>query len=136
MIPFPKPRGFWDYTLFALVMTGVLLLVFWSEATRGISWADAALATASMALLVFMIIVGRRAEKAKWIAQPTWTALALASLGMSMWMFGTIYADAYLLHRSDITRHRIQDDLVFAIVMAAGTLWTLRRRLRARRPVL
>ena len=28
MIPLPKPRGFWDYALFALAMTGALVLLF------------------------------------------------------------------------------------------------------------
>jgi hypothetical protein len=43
MISLPKPRGFWDYALSALVMTGVLVLLFWLEASDGISWTDAAL---------------------------------------------------------------------------------------------
>jgi hypothetical protein len=31
MIPLPKPRGFWDYALLALFMTGLLMLLFWGK---------------------------------------------------------------------------------------------------------
>ena len=136
MILFPKPRGFWDYALFALLMTGVLLLLFWSDASSGLGWADAELATAAAAIGVFAIILGRRGEKAKWIASQTWPALAIVVVGVFVWMFGAIYADAYLLHRSDITSKRIQHDAVLAIVLTGATLWSLRRRLRANSQML
>lgn len=54
MIPLPKPRGFWDYTLFALLIAGVLLLLFWMEASGGVGWADGALALGSAVLLGFV----------------------------------------------------------------------------------
>src|SRR4029077_4978059 len=30
-----KPRGFWDYALLALAMTGVLMFLFWLDASDG-----------------------------------------------------------------------------------------------------
>ena len=136
MIPLPKPRGFWDYALFALVMTGALMVLFWLEASDRVGWADAALAFAAAVLFVFAVILARREEKAKWIAQPTWHVYVLAPLGSFVLMFGAIYADTYLFHRSDITPNRLRHDIVLAILLTAGTLWSSRRRLRARRPLL
>ena len=128
MIPLPKPRGFWDYALFALVMTGVLVPLFWLEASDGVGWADGALALAAAALCVLGIILTRRGEKATWIVRPTWYAYLLASLGAFVLIFGAIYADSYLLHRADITSKRLRHDAIFAIVLTAGTLWSSRRR--------
>jgi drug/metabolite transporter (DMT)-like permease len=91
MIPFPKPRGFWDYALFALVMTGALLFMFWLEASDGVGWADAALAFTAAVLCVMAIILVRRREKATWMAQPTWYGYLLAVLGALGLTFGTIY---------------------------------------------
>lgn len=34
------PRGFWDYALFALIMTGAILFLFWLEASDGVGRAD------------------------------------------------------------------------------------------------
>jgi hypothetical protein len=136
MIPLPKPRGFWDYALFALVMTGVLVLLFWLEARNGVGWADAMLAFAAAVLLVFGIILVRRGEKAKWIAQPTWHVYSLAALGTLVHMFGAICADAYLLHRADLTPNRLRRNVVIAIVSTAGIMSSsLRRFFRARRQV-
>lgn len=128
MIPFPKPRGFWDYALFALAMSGALIFLFWLEASDRIGWSDAALAFSAAALFVFGTIVARRAEKAKWIAQPTLYAYLLALLGAIVLMFGAVYADAYLLHRKDITSSRVRHDIVVAVVLTAGMLWSFRRR--------
>jgi len=36
MIPLPKPRGFWDYTLSALVIMGILVFLFRLEASDGV----------------------------------------------------------------------------------------------------
>jgi threonine/homoserine efflux transporter RhtA len=135
MIPLPKPRGFWDYALFALAMTGALMFLFWLEASDRISWTDAALAFAAAVLFVFGVILARRAEKATWIAQPTRYAYLLAVLGSCGLMFGAIYADAYLLHRRDITPSRLRHDMVLAVVVTAGMLWSFRRRLPAGRQV-
>jgi len=128
MIPLPKPRGFWDYAFFALVMTGLLMFLFWLEASDAVGWADIALAFATAALWVFAIVLARRAEKATWIAQPTRSAYLLAVLGAFGMMFGAIYADAYLLHRSDITSSRFRHDAVFGVLLTAVTLWSSRRR--------
>jgi hypothetical protein len=136
MIPLPKPRGFWDYALFALTMTGVLVFLFWLETSDGLGWADAALACAAAVLFVFATILARRGEKARWIAQPTWHSYLLAALGTSGLMFGAIYADAYLIHLRDITSNRLWHDMVFVIVVTTGTLWSSRRRLPARRQSL
>jgi hypothetical protein len=136
MTPFPKARGFWDYSLFALVMTGFLSFLFWLEASDGVGWADAALAFASAVFLVFAIMLARRGEKAAWIKQPTWHPYPLAALGALALMFGAIYADAYVLHREHLTPNRLRRDVVIAIVSTAGILSSsLRRFFRARRQV-
>ena len=135
MIPLPKPRGFWDYALFALAMAGALMFLFWLEANDRIGWADAALAFSAAVLGVFAIILARRAEKATWIAQPTRYTYLLAVLGACGFMFGAICADAYLLHRRDITSSRLRHDVVPAVVLTAGMLWSFRRRLPAGRQV-
>ncbi|SRR5713226_358615 len=128
MIPLPKPRGFWDYALFALVMTGLLMLLFWLEASDAVGWADTGLAFATAVLCIFAIVLARRAEKATWIAQVTRSAYKLAVLGAFGMMFGAIYADAYLLHRRDITFSRFRHDAVFGILFTAVTLWSSQRR--------
>jgi hypothetical protein len=129
MSPFPKPRGFWDYALFALFMTGLLLVLFWIDATDGVGWADALLAVAAAVLFVLEVILVRRGEKAKWIAQPTWRVHLLAALESLVLVFGAVYADAYLLHRKDITPDRLRHAMVPVIVAVTMALWTsLRRR--------
>lgn len=133
MIPFPKPRGFWDYALFASIMTPVLWLLFWLEASDRVGWPDAGLACGTAVLFVFATILARRGEKATWIAHPTWQAYVLVSIGTLALMFGAIYADAYLLHRRDITPNRIWHDITFALILTAGFLWSFRRRFRANR---
>ena len=128
MIPLPKPRGFWDYTLFALVLTGLLMFSFWLEASDAVGWADSALAFAIAVLCAFGIVLVRRAEKAKWMAQPTRSAYLLMVLGAFGMMFGAIYADAYLLHRRDITSSRFGHDALFGVLWIAVTLWSSRGR--------
>jgi len=128
MIPLPKPRGFWDYTLFALVMTGAFLFLFWLEASDGVRGSDATLAFAAAVLCVLTIVLSRRREKAKWIAQPTRYAYLLASLGAFGLMFGATYADAYLLHRGDINFNRLRHDMLLALVVASVVVWFLPRR--------
>lgn len=136
MIPLPKPRGFWDYALFALVMTGALMSLFWSEASDGVGWADAALAFAGAVLFVFATVLARRVEKATWIARPTWHVYVLGTLGAFVLIFGVVYADTYILHRRDITSNRLWHDMELAIVLTAVTAWLSRRRYLARRPLL
>src|SRR5258707_2244877 len=125
MSPFPKPRGFWDYAFFALFMTGVLLALFWIPATDGFGWADALLAVAAAVLFVLGVILARRGEKAKWIAQPTWRVRLLSTLGTLVLVFAAMYADACLLHRRDITSDRLRHDMVPVIVAVAAALWSL-----------
>ena len=133
MIPLPKPRGFWDYALSALAMTGGLLFMFWSSASDGLRWADATLAFAAAVLGVLSIVFSRRGEKAKWITQPTWSAYVLIVLGVVGYTFGAVYADAYLLHRRDITSSRLRHDIAPAVIFTVVMLWSLRRRLPASR---
>jgi drug/metabolite transporter (DMT)-like permease len=90
MIHLPKPRGFWDYALFALIMAGILFL-FWVEASDGIGWADAALALSAAALFVFGTILARRGEKATWVAWPTWHAHLLATAGAFALQIGMLF---------------------------------------------
>jgi len=122
MIPPPKPRGFWDYALFALIMTCILMFLFWLEASDAIGWADTAIAFATAVLWVFTVVLARRAKKGTWIPH------LLAVLGVIGMMFGAIYADAYLVHRRDITSSRFRDDAVFGVLLTAITLWSSRRR--------
>ena len=136
MIPLPKPRGFWDYALFALAMTGVLMFLFWLDASDGIGWADAAVALAAAALLVFAIILARRGEKATWMARPRWYAFSLAALGTFVLIFGTTYADSYLLHRTSVSSKQLRDDTGLAIVFTAVTLWSSRKRRSASHQLL
>jgi uncharacterized membrane protein len=136
MIPLPKPRGFWDYTLFSSIMTLALWLLFWLEASNRVGWPDAALACGAAVLFVFATILVRRGERATWIAHPTWQAYLLVSVGAFALIFGATYADAYLLHRGDITPNRIWHDITFAIVLTVGFLWSFRGRFRANRPLL
>jgi hypothetical protein len=127
MIPLPKPRGFWDYAIFALIMTGALLFLFWMEASHGVRWADAMLAFAAAVLSVLVVILVRRGEKAKWIKQPRWYVRSLVALGAFSLAFGAVYADAYLLHGRRITSSRILHDMVLSVGLTAVTLWSLRR---------
>src|SRR5713101_2476622 len=86
MIALPKPRGFWHYALFALIVTGALLFLFWMEASEGVRWTDATVAFAAAVLCVLAIVLFRRGEKAKWIAQPTRYAQLIIALGAIGWM--------------------------------------------------
>jgi len=132
MARFPKPRGFWDYALFALMMTGLLLFSFWVNSIDGVRWSDALLAATGAVLLVLGIIIMRRGEKAKWIAHPTWRAHLLVTLGAVSLLFGAIYADAYLLHRGEITRDRLEHHVIPIAVAIVTTLWASRRRPHSR----
>jgi hypothetical protein len=132
MSPFPKPRGFWDYALFALVMTGGLLLLFWVDARDRLSWPDVPFAATGAILLVLAIITMRRGEKAKWIAHPTWRVTLLVTLGVVSLLFGIVYADAYLLHAREITSDRLQDNVTAIVVAIAATFWASRRQPHSR----
>jgi protein-S-isoprenylcysteine O-methyltransferase Ste14 len=132
MSPFPKPRGFWDYALFALVMTGGLLFLFWMEAADRLRWTDVLLAAIGAVLIVLGIITMRRREKAKWITQPAWRMQLLVTLGVLFLLFGIVYADARLLHRREITSDRLQHAVIPIVVALATTLWESRRRPHSR----
>lgn len=122
MIHFPKPRGFWDYAIFALMMTGGLSVLFQLEASDRIGWADAALAFASAALFVFGTILARQGEKATWIKQPlTWRVNLMMTLGLVTLIFGALYADAYLLHPRDITAPRFWRNMIIAILLTVAS---------------
>ena len=128
MLAFPKPRGFWDYALFAFLLTGSLLFLFWSEASDGIRWGDATLALTVAILSVVAIVLSRRREKAKWMRQPTWFVYSVATLGTIAVMYGAAYADAYLLHRGKVNSGKLSDNLVYAVIFAAVMLWSSRKR--------
>ena len=108
-------------------MTGAMLLLFWSEVSDGVGWADAALAFTAAVLWVLAIVLVRKGEKATWITQPTRYAYLLGVLGTCGLMFGTIYADAYLLHRRNISSSRLLYDMVFSVGLTAVMLWSVRR---------
>jgi glycerol uptake facilitator-like aquaporin len=63
MSPFPKPRDFWDYALFALVMTGLLLLLFWVYTSDRLRWTDILLAATAAALFVLGAILVRQRRR-------------------------------------------------------------------------
>src|SRR5215469_3068863 len=128
MISLPKPRGFWDYALFALIMAGALLFLFWMEARGGVGWPDVEFAVGSALLFVFSIILARRGEKAEWITRPSRRVYLVTALGAFALIFGAIYADAYLFHRRDITANRVRHDIVVAVPILAVALWSWRRR--------
>jgi len=130
-----KPRGFWDYALFALVMASALMLLFWLQASNAVGWTDAAIAFAAAVLLVFFIILSRWGEKAKWIEQPSWHVSALITLGVFVFLFGAIYADSYLLHPGDLTSETLGDDIVFFLILFVLNL-SFPSRSRAKRQVL
>ena len=135
MITLPELRGFWGYALFALINTGVLWTLFWLRASDRVGWADAGLAFVLAVLIVLGIIFARR--KAPWIKEPTWRADFIAALVAFTLTFGAMYADAYLLHRRDITARRFRDDVVFfAILSIADMVCSSLRRAHARRQVL
>jgi len=133
MIPLPKPRGFWDYALFAFIMTGLLLGLFWVEASDRIRWADAAVAGSAAMMLVLAIILGRRNETAAWIARPARWVRVAAMVGILIVTIGAVYADEYLLHRKDITVNRFHLHLVVFVVLLSTSLLRLRRRTGSRR---
>lgn len=100
--------------------------LFWSEATDGLRWADAAFAFTAAVLFVLAIVLARRREKAKWIARPTRSTQLLLLLGVLGGLFGARYADAYLFHRKNYVFSQIAHDVVLALVCTAVTLWSSR----------
>ena len=117
-------------------MTGLLLFLFWVEASGEIGWADAALALSASALLVLAIILARRNEKAAWIARPPQWIIPLGTLGALILTFGAIYADQYLLHRKDITADRLQLHLIIALVIiSVSSVRLLKRKVAPRQPL-
>ncbi len=114
-------------------MTGLLIFLFWVEAGDGVGWADGGLALATAVLSVLGIILVRRKEKAAWIARPPSYLRLLFSLGAFALIFGAIYADAYILHRRDLTASRLSRDMCIGIAMAVTVAWSLRRQNNAGR---
>lgn len=135
MAPLIKPRGFWDYALFALIMSSILLFLFWMEASDGIAWPDVVLALAATVLFVFCVILARGREKATWIKHPSWGAHLFANLGAILLVIGTIYADAHLLHRGNTISNRLLHDIGIAVLATVGTIWWSRKRSLAKRPL-
>lgn len=131
MIRFPKPRGFWDYALFALFVTGLLLLVFWSSSTYHIDWFDAAFALVIAIFLALGIVFGRRREKAEWIKHPSWRTSFIACFATCAFLLAAEYAHAYFLHRTTIATGQLRHDLIFIVVLSAALPWWLRRRSQA-----
>ena len=121
---------------FALAMAGFLLLLFWVEASDRVGWADAALASVAAVLIVLVIILVRRGEKARWIAQPqpTWYLYPLTMLGALALLFGAVYADTYLLHRRDTTSNWLRNNSEIAIATTVVLVCsTIIRRHRSKR---
>ena len=70
----------------------------------------------------FSYYPARRNEKAVWIVRPTWRADLLAVLSASLLVVGAIYADAYILHRRDITAGRFRHDIVLGVAVSTPVL--------------
>lgn len=113
-------------------MSGLMMLVFSTEASDGIGWTDYAFAGAASVLLVFAIIFARRGEKAKWIVQPIWYVRVLMALGAFIFVLGTNYLDAYLFHRNNLVPTRLRHDVVLGIGLIAWFVWSPLRRFRAK----
>lgn len=90
--------------------------------------ADARLALAAAVLSVLGIVLARRNEHAAWIARPMWYLRLLFSLGALALIFGAMYADAYTLHRRDLTPRRLSRDVCVGVAMAIAVAWSLRRQ--------
>ena len=128
MVALPSPRGFWDYALFALILAGLLMGLFWLEIGGGIGLADAGLALVTSMLGVFIVILARQSEKAKWVSRPTRRVHLLAAVGTCLFIFGALFADAYILHRREISARMFRDDLVpFGVAVTAVLLPTRKR---------
>jgi len=134
MITLPELRGFWGYALFALIFTGILSAMFWLRASDRVGWADAGLAFALVVLIALGSTFARR--KAPWIKEPTWRADFIAALVAFTLTFGALYADAYLLHRRDITARRFWDDVALFAILLIARMMSLLWQAHARRQVL
>ena len=127
-----KPRGFWDYGLFAIFLAGLLTLLFWVEVGR-YGWPDAVFAFLAALFFVFAIILVRRNETAAWIRQPSSPLGLWVSLGMAPFVFGAIYLDAFLLHRNQMPAGRFRINVVVWLVLVFSMLLQFRRSKRALR---
>jgi len=127
MIPLPKPRGFWDYALFVLILTSFFVLLFWLEVRSGIGWADVLLGFGAAALCAAMIVLARQNEKATWILRPTWRAALLVSFGTFVMIFGAVWADLYILHRTDMTASNFRHDVVLALLLPLAITFSIKR---------
>ena len=131
MIRLPKARGLWDYSLFALLLTGLLLLDVWLASTYRIDWADVVFALAAAILMTLGIVLARRKEKAEWIKRPSWRTSFIALVAIFAFLGAAEYADGYLLHHTTITAHQLGHDLIFGLFMSASLTWWWRRRSQA-----
>jgi len=131
MIRFPKPRGFWDYAIFVLFMTGLLLLVFWTSSAYRIVWTDAAFAFVVATLVTLCIVAARRNEKAKWIKRATWRTAFIVCITLSVLFYAADYAHGYLLHHTTITAYQLRHDLISSLLLSAWMSWWWHRRSRA-----
>ena len=114
-------------------MSGVLLLLFWTESSTGGGWRDSAVAFLTAVLFALGVITARRAERAAWTKEPTRTAYLLAFFGASAALFGAIRVDAGLLHRGDLTTNRLVRDSIVTMSVVLVSLWSLRKQRAATR---
>jgi drug/metabolite transporter (DMT)-like permease len=128
MIPLPEPRGFWDYGLFALLLTGGLVFLLGLRVNGRVRWADIAFAITAAVLFVLATILARQGEKAVWIVRPTWRMYLLLTLGALLLVYGAIFADLVIFHPRDVSISRIETLVVAGIMTLATSLWSLGRR--------
>lgn len=132
MIPLPRPRSFWDYALFALMLMGLLVLLLWVEADYRVGWTDAVFALVTAFLCVSAIsILARSTEATKKIVQSTWQAKLSLVLGTVLLIFGFLYADVYFIHHIKITASRLRHDLVLVIALSVTVLLSFRSGIAA-----
>lgn len=118
MIARIKPRGFTDYGLFALLLSGLFALLFWIEAGKEFRWADSALAPTAAIVGVFLIILTRSNERAAWIVTQNWPFRLLIFIGICFYSVLVLCADSFLLHRGPLTDGRFERDIVIVLVPA------------------
>jgi hypothetical protein len=134
MIPFPKPRSFWDYALFALMLAGLLVCFFWVQAGYRIGWGDAAFGLLAAVLCTLAIgILARSSEKTKRIMRSTWQAKLLLIMGTLLLLFGSLYANLYFIHHISITGSRLRHDVWLGIALCVAMFWSYRSGIAAGR---
>jgi drug/metabolite transporter (DMT)-like permease len=131
-----KPRGFVDYGLFALLLSGMLVLLFWIQIGKEFGWVDCALALAAAIAFVFLIVLARRNEKAAWTAAPNWVSSLLIVMGTCFYFASVLMADSFFLHRGRLTAGRMElDVVVFSVVGVTSSVGATVKEMARKREI-